>query len=84
MQQASACAAGFYFPTDPAEIPSQMPEYHDNSPKAAAEADNIPDTNERNLIPAIITAELALLDMLAHLIVDAVQRETTAPMAKDT
>ena len=61
-----------------------MTEYHDNSPAATPQADNIPDTNERNLIPAIITAELTLLDMLAHLIVDAVQRETTAPIAKDT
>ena len=84
MHQASTCAAGFYFPTNPAEIPSQMPEYHDNSPEAAAEADSIPNTNERDRTPAIITAELALLDMLAHLIVDAVQRETTAPIAKDT
>ena len=84
MHQASTCAAAFYFPTNPAEIPSQMPEYHDNSPAAAPQADSIPNTNERNLTPAIITAELALLDMLAHLIVDAVQRDTTAPIAKDT
>jgi hypothetical protein len=84
MHQASTCAAGFYFPTNPAEIPSQMPEYHDNSPEAAPQADSIPNTNERDRTPAIINAELALLDMLAHLIVDAVQRDTTAPMAKDT
>ena len=84
MHQASTCAAGFYFPTNPAEIPSQLTEYHDNFPETAPQADNIPDTNERNLIPAIITAELTLLDILAHLIVDAVQRDTTAPIAKDT
>ena len=84
MHQASTCAAGFYFPTNPAEIPSQMPKYHDNSPEAAPQADSISNTNERDRTPAIITAELALLDMLAHLIVDAVQRDTTAPIAKDT
>jgi len=61
-----------------------MSEYHDNSPAAAPQADSISNTNEPDLIPAIITAELALLDMLAHLIVAAVQRETTAPIAKDT
>jgi hypothetical protein len=83
MHQASTCAVGFYFPTNPAEIPSQMPEYHDNSSAAAPQADSISNTNERNRTPAIITAELALLDILAHLIVDAVQRETTAPIAKD-
>ena len=83
MHQASTCAAAFYFPTNPAEIPSQMPEYHDNSPEAAPQADSISNTNEPHLVPAIITAELALLDMLAHLIVDAVQRDTTAPIAKD-
>jgi hypothetical protein len=84
MHQASTCAAAFYFPTNPAEIPSQMPEYHDNSPEAAPQADSISNTNERNRTPAIITAELALLDMLAHLIVDAVQCDTTATIAKDT
>jgi hypothetical protein len=83
MHQASTCAAGFYFPTNPAEIPSPMSEYHDNSPEAAPQADSISNTNERNRTPAIITAELALLEMLAHLIVEAVQRETTAPIAKD-
>ena len=61
-----------------------MPVYHDNSPEAAPQADSISNTNERDRTPAIITAELALLDMLAHLIVEAVQRETTAPIAKDT
>ena len=60
-----------------------MPEYHDNSPEAAPQADSISNTHEPHLVPAIITAELALLDMLAHLIVDAVQRDTTAPIAKD-
>jgi hypothetical protein len=84
MHQASTCAAGFYFPTNPAEIPSQMTEYHDNSPEVAPQAQSIQDNNEPDLIPAIITAELAILDMLAHLIVDAVQRDTTAPIAKDT
>ena len=84
MQQASACAAGFYFPTDPAEIPSQMREYHDNSAEAAPQADSISNTNERDRTPAVITAELTLIDILAHLIVDAVQRDTTAPIAKDT
>ena len=84
MHQPSTCAAGFYFPTNPTEIPSQMPEYHDNSAEVAPQADSISNTNERNRTPAIITAELALLDMLAHLIVDAVQRDTTAPIAKDT
>jgi len=80
----SACVAGFYFPTTPAEIPSQMSEYYDNSPEGAPQADSISNNNEPDLIPAIINAELALLDMLAHLIVDAIQRETTAPIAKDT
>jgi hypothetical protein len=61
-----------------------MSEYHDNSPEVAPQADSISNTNERNRTPAIITAELALLDMLAHLIVEAVQRETTAPIAKDS
>jgi hypothetical protein len=61
-----------------------MTKYHDNSPETAPQADRIPDNNERNRTPAIITAELTLLDMLAHLIVDAVQRDTTAPIAKDT
>jgi hypothetical protein len=61
-----------------------MPEYHDNSPAAAPHADSVLDDNSPDRTPAIITAELALLDMLAHLIVDAVQRETTAPIAKDT
>ena len=84
MHQPSTCAAGFYFPTNPTEIPSQMPEYHDNFPETAPQAQSIPDNNERNRTPAIITAELALLDMLAHLIVDAIQCDTTAPIAKDT
>ena len=61
-----------------------MPEYHDNSAEVAPQADSISNTNERNRTPAIITAELALLDMLAHLIVDAVPRDITAPIAKDT
>lgn len=61
-----------------------MPKYHDNSTTAAPQADSIPNTNERDRTPAIITAELTLLDMLAHLIVDAVQRDTKAPIAKDT
>ena len=60
-----------------------MSKYHDNFPETAPQADSISNTNERNRTPAIITAELALLDMLAHLIVEAVQRETTAPIAKD-
>ena len=84
MHQASTCAAGLYFPANPTEIPSQMTEYHDNSPEVAPQAQSIQDNNEPDLIPAIITAELAILDMLAHLIVDAVQRDTTAPIAKDT
>jgi len=61
-----------------------MREYHDNSAEAAPQADSVLDDNSPDRTPAIITAELALLDMLAHLIVDAVQRETTAPIAKDT
>jgi hypothetical protein len=61
-----------------------MPEYHDNYPKSAPQADSVLDDNSPDRIPAIITAELALLDMLAHLIVDAVQRDTTAPIAKDS
>jgi hypothetical protein len=84
MHQASTCAAGFHFATNPAEIPSQMTEYQNNVPETAPQADSIPDDNSPDLIPAIITAELAFLDMLAHLIVDAVQRETTAPIANDT
>ena len=61
-----------------------MREYHDNSAEAAPQADSISNTNERDRTPAVITAELTLIDILAHLIVDAVQRETTAPIAKDT
>ena len=61
-----------------------MPEYHDNSPAAAPQADSVLDDNSPDRTPAIITAELTLLDMLAHFIVDAVQRDTTATIAKDT
>ena len=61
-----------------------MREYHDNSAEAAPQADSISNTNERDRTPAVITAELTLIDILAHLIVDAVQRETTAPIANDT
>ena len=80
----STCVAGVYFATNPAEIPSQMPEYHDTFPEAAPQAHSISDNNEPDPIPAVITAELALIDMLAHVIVDAIQRKTTAPLAKDT
>ena len=61
-----------------------MTEYHDNSPAATPQADSVLDDNSPDRIPAIITAELALLDMLAHLIVDAVQCDTTATIANDT
>jgi hypothetical protein len=61
-----------------------MTEYHDNFPESVPQAASIPNDNSRDRIPSIITAELVLLDMLAHLIVDAVQRDTTAPIAKDT
>jgi len=61
-----------------------MSEYYDNFSEAAPQAHRIPDTNEPHLVPAIITAELALLDMLAHLIVDAAQRATTSPIVNDT
>jgi hypothetical protein len=84
MLSGSTCVAGFYFLTTAAEIPSQMTEYPDNCYETAPQDDSIPDDDSPDFIPAIITAELALLDMLAHLIVDAVQRETTAPIAKDT
>jgi len=84
MHQASTCVAGSYFPTTPAEIPSQLTEYHDTFPETARQADSIPDDNSPDLISAIITAELELIDMLAHVIVVAVPRETTAPIANDT
>ena len=80
----SACAASFISLPHPAEIPSQMTEDHDNVAETAPQTHNISDDTLPDRIPAIITAELALLDMLAHLIVDAVQRETMAPIAKDT
>lgn len=54
---------------------------HDNSSDAAlrpavAQADTAPDR-----VSPVLTAELALIDMLARLIVDAVQRHAVQPEA---
>jgi hypothetical protein len=80
MHQAPTCAAGFYFPTNPAEIPSQMTTYDDNSSEARPQVEDGPKDTD---VSPIITAELALLDMLARLIVDAVQHHSLQPDAND-
>jgi hypothetical protein len=79
MPQASTCAAGF-FATNPTEIPSQMTTYDDNSSEARPQAEDGPKDTD---VSPILTAELALLDMLARLIVDAVQRHSLQPEAND-
>ena len=58
-----------------------MTTYDDNSSEARPQAEDGPKDTD---VSPILTAELALLDMLARLIVDAVQRDTTAPIAKDS
>jgi len=79
MPQASTCAAGF-FATSPAEIPSQMTTYDDNPSETAPRAGDGPKDTD---VSPILNAELALLDMLARLIVDAVQRHAIQPDAND-
>ena len=79
MPQASTCAAGF-FATSPAEIPSQMTTYDDNPFETSPQAGDGPKDTD---VSPILNAELALLDMLARLIVDAVQRHAIQPDAND-
>jgi len=82
MHQASTCAAGSYFPTTTHIKTSQMTTYRDNSFNAAPQTALASADADSELVSTILTAELALLDMLARLIVDAVQRDATPPTAK--
>ena len=79
MPQTSTCAAGL-FATNPTEIPSQMTPYDDNPSETSLQAGDGPKDID---VSPILTAELALLDMLARLIVDAVQRHAIQPDAND-
>lgn len=54
----------------PAEIHSPMTTYDDNSSEALPQPDDVPKDTD---VSAILTAELALLDMLARLITEAAQ-----------
>jgi hypothetical protein len=79
MPQASTCAAGFSA-TSPTEIPSQMTTYDDNPFETSSPAGDGPKDTD---VSPILNAELALLNMLARLIVDAVQRHAIQPDAND-
>ena len=57
-----------------------MTTYDDNSSEARPQAADGPKDTD---VSPIFTAELALLDMLARLIVDAVQRYAIQPDATD-
>lgn len=81
MPQASNCAAVFYFPTNPAATPSQMTTYDDNSPEALPQSGDVPKDTD---VSAILTAELALLDMLARLIAEAAQCHSFPHEANDS
>lgn len=57
---------------------------HDNSCEAPRQSEVAPAANATDRVSPVLTAELALIDMLARLILDAVQRhaiptETNAP-----
>lgn len=55
---------------------SQMTVHHDNSSEAAPQPDIASADTDSHLVPGVLTAELALIDLMARLIVDAVQRRT--------
>lgn len=60
-----------------------MPLFHDNVANASQQPAAHPEDAEGSPVSPVLTAELALIEMLARLIVDTVQREATASAAEN-